>query len=857
MNDITLNNTGYTVVPGNYRKRSAAVAVERAVRRLEVGPFGAGQRQAISSVPRPPSSVPIAWDGLAVGPCFDGQGVEPFPHTVSFADANILDTPSAVQRAYGVVAGTNAFIGIGRRIYKSVALSNGAWAALTAVADLGAGFTISGLAYFQDDLLVLLSSGQEIRKFNTTSNGLTIWRTGERGQVGCGYAGQLIYAPRAANNQEELRLSGTRWNGNAVTHLRYLDSPIVNMALFNGRVAIATKTSLYFMGGQPYPGEADDPTVTADTSKAAVWLGDPVPVMTHGQFAADDDFAFLCSYRGRLYTWLAGRVAEFDDSTEESRWVRMGPESRASGCRGAAVVGDWLVVAIDGRYGTSELWGFNGDGWWLLEQRASPAMLWPCAVGGSGDRELLVFRDGSTTYDLYRMTWRSASIHTYAAAASWTSSLLDTGEPTREKSWRAIGATFAAPANRGNGASSDSVTLTLEYSLDGGATWTAAANASTATAASRAFTLQSAFETAENGPPSSRHLQLRVSWSSVSDWAPVLVSVWAEFAVLENAPPRRRWELVVDAGDRHVRRDGNLDPQSGRQKIAALWDAWEAGHTLGFQELDEGLWDPSHLPGLALWLKADALSGLLDGAAVASWPDATGNDEAAMQAVAANQPHYRLNAQNGLPVVRFDGGDWLTVASHLQFGIGAQPFSQLAIWKPSAAGQALMFWANSVGLLTTDFDNDVGIFSGSALFNFDAHPFGQWHIVAGVHNGAASAVVVDGGTPVTGSAGAGAPGGDLTIGAGINGGDRWLNGDLGELIVTRTALTTGERQRLEGYAAHKWGLAGSLPGGHPYKSAPPHITYRVRIEEIEERAAKPNDASRWGQSQVALTLAEV
>jgi hypothetical protein len=70
-------------------------------------------------------------------------------------------------------------------------------------------------------------------------------------------------------------------------------------------------------------------------------------------------------------------------------------------------------------------------------------------------------------------------------------------------------------------------------------------------------------------------------------------------------------------------------------------------------------------------------------------------------------------------------------------------------------------------------------------------------------------------------------------------------------------LTTGERQRLEGYAAHKWGLAGSLPGGHPYKSAPPHITYRVRIEEIEERTAKPNDASRWGQSQVALTLAEV
>jgi hypothetical protein len=30
-----------------------------------------------------------------------------------------------------------------------------------------------------------------------------------------------------------------------------------------------------------------------------------------------------------------------------------------------------------------------------------------------------------------------------------------------------------------------------------------------------------------------------------------------------------------------------------------------------------------------------------------------------------------------------------------------------------------------------------------------------------------------------------------------------------------------ERQRIEGYLAWKWGLDALLPGGHPYKSAPP------------------------------------
>lgn len=584
-NDVTLNGVDYALVPGGYRKRNApatAATNPRDVRRLTLGPFGRGQRQAFDF--RLPTSdsrlVTAGWDSVGVGPCFDGQGIEPFPSVAPFGDL-MLDTPSATNRAYGAIAGSNAFVGIGRRIYKSVALSNATWANLTAAADLGTGFAISGLAYYQDDLLVLLSSGQDIRKFNTATNSLTVWRSGERGQVGVGYKGQLVYAPRLANAQEELRLSGTRWNGNAVTHLRYLDSPILTMALFNGRVAIATRTSLYLMGGEPYPGEPDDATVSADTSKAPEWRGDPEPIMTHGAFAADDDFVFLCSYRGRLYTWLAGRVAEYDDSQEQGRWLRMGPEGVA--CRGATVAGDWLIVAITSRYQEqAELWGFDGQGWWLLGRRASPPAIWPCPIGGAGNRDLVVFRDQSTLYDLYRVTWRGETAATYAASGAWTSSLLDAGDPTRDKAWRAAGASFAQPAHRGKADSGDSVTIALEYSLDGGATWTTAASQSTTAAGTRTFALQSAFAAI----PVSRRLQLRVSWSSVSDWAPVLVGVWAEFETLDNAPNRRRWELVIAAGDRRVRRDGQLDAQTGRQKIAALWDAWEARATLAFKDID-------------------------------------------------------------------------------------------------------------------------------------------------------------------------------------------------------------------------------------------------------------------------------
>jgi hypothetical protein len=579
--DITLNGVAYTVVPGSYRKRNAPAAAAvnpRDVRRITLGPFGGGQRQAVQR-----AGSDAGWDSVGVAPCYNSQGVEPFPHLMQFTDA-LLDTPSTTQRAYAQIAGSHAYIGLGRRIYKSVALSAGSWAAFTAVADLGAGFTISGLAYYQDDLLVMLSTGQDIRKLNTATNALSVWRTGEKGVTGVGYKGQLVYAPRVANAQEELRLSGTKWNGNAVTHLRYLDSPIVNMALFNGKVAIATKSSLYLMGGQAYPGEADDPAVTADTSKAPAWLGDPEPLMTHGTFAADDDFSFLCSYRGRLYTWLAGRVAEFDDSTEQGRWLRVGPEGVV--CHGGCVAGDWLVVNITSRYGNHEVWGFDGAGWWLLAQRTPPfaALIWPCPVGGAGTWDLLAFRSGSTIYDLLRLKWRSTTNHTYPGAGAWTSSLLDAGDPTRDKAWRAVGAAFAQPANRGKSDSVDTVTVALEYSTDNGASWVTAASLVSASAATRAFTLQSAFSPA--AIPTSRHLQLRVAWSSVVDWAPVLVDVWAEYETLDNAPSRRRWELVIAAGDRTIGRDGSVGSLTGRQKITALWDGWGLAAPLALEDID-------------------------------------------------------------------------------------------------------------------------------------------------------------------------------------------------------------------------------------------------------------------------------
>ena len=49
----------------------------------------------------------------------------------------------------------------------------------------------------------------------------------------------------------------------------------------------------------------------------------------------------------------------------------------------------------------------------------------------------------------------------------------------------------------------------------------------------------------------------------------------------------------------------------------------------------------------------------------------------------------------------------------------------------------------------------------------------------------------------------------------------FLEGDIAEFIIVDGVASASDRQKVEGYLAHKWGLTGSLPGSHPYKSSQP------------------------------------
>jgi hypothetical protein len=103
----------------------------------------------------------------------------------------------------------------------------------------------------------------------------------------------------------------------------------------------------------------------------------------------------------------------------------------------------------------------------------------------------------------------------------------------------------------------------------------------------------------------------------------------------------------------------------------------------GYVLLDTSF-SPTQLSGCLLWLAADRITGLLDGAAVASWPDLSGNANHAAQATAGNKPTYKTNIVNGYPVVRFAAASAKFL--NLTAPIAGQVFTCFAVIKPTAFG---------------------------------------------------------------------------------------------------------------------------------------------------------------------------
>jgi hypothetical protein len=249
-------------------------------------------------------------------------------------------------------------------------------------------------------------------------------------------------------------------------------------------------------------------------------------------------------------------------------------------------------------------------------------------------------------------------------------------------------------------------------------------------------------------------------------------------------------------------------------------------------------WDPASIT-TALWLDAADVSTItLNGSTVSQWNDKSGNNRHVSQATTGQQPTWNATGLNSKPILTFDGSnDVLLNASVGASGLsnvsivsvfrqisgGASEDHQINIGQTGTTGKVRGFYREPSGT-NLQFGGWASI--ATSTLSLDV---GGTHHIFGFANSALSGagnmlLMKDGSTQTLTTSAAldttldGFSVGSLQ-GAAIS--TYYSNISVAEIVVLYSTITTTDRQKLEGYLAHKWGLTANLPSDHPYKVNPP------------------------------------
>jgi hypothetical protein len=271
-------------------------------------------------------------------------------------------------------------------------------------------------------------------------------------------------------------------------------------------------------------------------------------------------------------------------------------------------------------------------------------------------------------------------------------------------------------------------------------------------------------------------------------------------------------------------------------------------------------WTPAELgANLALWLDADDASTItLNGATVAQWDDKSGNNFNFANATASGQPAYLATGLNSKPSLRTDGADTLfsgaTSLGRNVSGLTAAIVGVHPVGAGFVANACDFYISNGVGNLSTRFallvnpplqtadrysiagrrldaDSYTGVPSSTNAVTNAGNPWiriGQRAYSAGVANHWTNGTQ-DLTNGLVGTQGSGNTSDTASLRSNLfsnnstTAGSAPANSELSEIVVTHSTMTTTDRQKLEGYLAHKWGLTANLPIAHPYKTTSPTV----------------------------------
>ena len=254
-------------------------------------------------------------------------------------------------------------------------------------------------------------------------------------------------------------------------------------------------------------------------------------------------------------------------------------------------------------------------------------------------------------------------------------------------------------------------------------------------------------------------------------------------------------------------------------------------------------WTPAQLPTVAWYDASDATTVTTTGGTVSQWADKSVHGNHASQGNAAVRPASGATMIGGLNAISFRVGDgtskqFLAAANHPSLNLdgsgGVNVFAAMRYLGYVNQGSTLNVPLSKGTILSSNASYGIRVAESQALAyraGLNVQPatgsgfLGQDLIYSGTRNdftrtaqlhinGSPRASITSD-TVITSNNTS-----PLHLGRDPSTG-RYADVDFGEILVVGGALTIDDRQKIEGYLAHKWAMAASLPAGHPYRHAAP------------------------------------
>ncbi|MFA6170719.1 MAG: DUF2341 domain-containing protein [Candidatus Margulisiibacteriota bacterium] len=209
-----------------------------------------------------------------------------------------------------------------------------------------------------------------------------------------------------------------------------------------------------------------------------------------------------------------------------------------------------------------------------------------------------------------------------------------------------------------------------------------------------------------------------------------------------------------------------------------------------------------------MWLKAnDGTGQTVDGTAVSTWTDKSGNDNNAVQATGSKQPLYKVNILNGLPAVQFSAATYQTMTNSTNF---SPAYTLTYVSRQTGGTNDRVIASLSNNWLAGYYGGNKDQFYAEGwVYNPSSASDTNWHLYTAQGTGSLSTIFHNGTSLASNANGVAGPNG-LSLN-GYQGTAQFSNAQITELLVFNSALSTDDRQQAERYLNNKYRLYGTVP----------------------------------------------